>query len=363
MRGMLTRRSLLGTLGLGSIVGTIGWAAFRPAKANAYYQGPVSDHFDGLRFFNPGGPNVGHFGKVLRMWATERYAAWPEAYPSPFRDVPPPRVDGSALRVTLIGHASFLIQTGGANLLLDPVWAERASPFRFFGPRRANPPGVAFDDLPPIDAILVTHNHYDHLDVDVLSRLWHRDRPLIVTPLGNDTIIRAADPAIDVVSADWGGRIELPRGIIAHVVPTQHWSARSTSDRRHALWASFVITTPAGTIYAVGDTGFGDGRTFRHVRQHHAPIRLALLPIGAYEPRWFMQDQHINPDEAVEAFVLCGAQRAVGHHWGTFQLTSEPIDQPPADLGAALARKGIAAERFRALRPGEVCLLDGSEMG
>ena len=330
-----------------------GAAALLPRKANAYYAGPASDHFDGTRFFNPGGRSPKGLLQVAQLYTSETWSPWPRQLPSPVGpDKPPPEVKGAAARLSFIGHASWLLQTGGRNILIDPVYAERASPLSFAGPKRANPPGIAFDDLPRIDAVIVTHNHYDHMDLDVLARLWRRNRPLVVTPLGNDTIMRYEIGDLTARVVDWGDVVDLG-GIVAHAVPTQHWSARGARDRSHALWASFVLETPAGSIYAVGDSGLGDGNTFRHVARRHPAIRLALLPIGAYEPRWFMESQHMNPADAVEAFRLSGAARALGHHWGTFQLTTEAHDRPPADLALALGAAAIPPDRFEAMRPGE----------
>jgi L-ascorbate metabolism protein UlaG (beta-lactamase superfamily) len=329
-----------------------GAALFIPRRANSYYRGPVSDHFNGERFFNPGGRSPKGLDQVLRLYALETWTKWPPTFPSPFKDKPPARVTGSAARLAFIGHASWLIQSGGLNILIDPHWSPRASPVSFAGPRRLNDPGIAFDDLPKIDIVLVTHNHYDHMDVPTIARLWSRDRPRVITPLGNDTILKRDIPDLDVTAVDWGDHVALSPDVAVTAEPTQHWSARGSRDRMHALWASFVVTTPAGKIYAVGDTGFDDGSTFRHVAARHPGIRVALLPIGAYEPRWFMSSQHINPEESVAAFRLCGAQMALGHHWGTFQLTTEAHDAPPAALAAALQAQGIAPERFRAMQPG-----------
>jgi L-ascorbate metabolism protein UlaG (beta-lactamase superfamily) len=326
-----------------------------------YYNGPVSDHFDGERFFDANGLPPRSRRDLLR-WRFGRQsrksrAKWPVWAPSPFTDHPPARVEGPAWRISYVGHASFLIQTAGLNLLLDPVWSQRASPFRFIGPKRVNEPGIAFADLPPIDAVLVTHGHYDHLDVTTLSRLAAAHRARVITPLGNDTIMRNHDPAIAAEAYDWGDRVDIGSGVAAMIVPTRHWSARSLSDRNMSLWASFVIETPGGCIYFVGDSAYGDGRSFREARERYGPFKLALLPIGAYEPRWFMQDQHMNPAESVQAFIDCGAEFALGHHYGTFQLTDEAIDAPIIALAEALKAAGISPERFRVMEPGEVLQL------
>ncbi|MDX2156306.1 MAG: MBL fold metallo-hydrolase [Hyphomicrobiaceae bacterium] len=353
---MTRRRFLKRSLAAGMVVAA-GAATLMPRKANAYYSGPPSDHFDGTRFYNPGGRSPKGLADVARLYALEDWSPWPVVVASPNPpDRPPAQVTGGSARLVLVGHASWLVQAGGRNILIDPVWAEQAGPTRFIGPRRANPPGIAFDDLPQIHAVLVTHNHYDHMDLDTIARLWRRHRPVIVTPLGNDTIMREAIPDLATRAVDWGDATDLG-GIVAHCVPTQHWSARGARDRHHALWASFVLETPAGRIYAVGDSGLGDGRTFRHVGGRFPGLRMALLPIGAYEPRWFMESQHLNPADAVQAFRLCGAADALGHHWGTFQLTTEPHDQPPAHLQRELMLAGIAPERFQALSAGGVTVI------
>jgi L-ascorbate metabolism protein UlaG (beta-lactamase superfamily) len=320
------------------------------------YSGPVSDHFDGERFFDPDGAPPKSLGQVLR-WQFGRgrkRATWPEWAPSPHAATPPPRVDGDRVRFSFVGHASWLIQTAGLNILIDPVWSERASPFSFAGPKRRNDPGIAFEALPRIDVVLVSHGHYDHLDVATLSKLAARFSPRVITPLGNDLTMRAADEAIRAEAFDWHDRVELGNEIAVTPVPTRHWSARGLFDRNKALWASFVMETPAGKIYIVCDSGYGDGGHFRRVAEAHGPLRLAILPIGAYEPRWFMRDQHMNPSDAVKALADCGAQRALAHHHGTFQLTDEAIDAPAIALGAALDEAKISRERFVALKPGQV---------
>lgn len=326
--------------------------------ASRYYNGPVSDHFDGERFYDRRGVAPRRQGDLLR-WLVDRHrrgtkAKWPAWAPSPYTDRPPQCVEGRAWRFSYVGHASWLIQTAGLNILIDPVWSKRVSPFRFVGPKRVNDPGIAFADLPSVDVVLVSHAHYDHLDAGTLSRLAAAHRPRVITPLGNDAIMRNHDRAIAAEAYDWHESVDIGAGVVVTLVPTRHWSARNLSDRNMSLWASFVIAAPGGRVYVVADSGYGDGEHFRDARERHGPFQLAVLPIGAYEPRWFMRDQHMNPAEAVQAFIDCGAELALAHHHGTFQLTDEAIDAPRLALADALAAAGLPAERFRALRPGEV---------
>jgi len=326
-----------------------------PKSANRYYSGPASDHFDGSLFFNPGGKPPGRFIDLLRWQFSGNRAKWPAAWPSPYPPAKPvSRLEGDALRLTMVGHASLLIQTAGLNILTDPVWSERTSPFSFAGPKRVNAPGIAFGDLPPIDIVLVSHNHYDHLDLATLKRLKDSHDPLVITPLGNDAIIGRVAPGMRLSVHDWGDRVEIGNGNVIHIEPAHHWSARGGRDRRMALWAGFVIETADSKVYFAGDTGFHDGINYRLMADKHGGFRLAILPIGAYEPRWFMAPQHQNPEEAVHGMKLCNAAHAAGCHWGTFHLTDEPIDEPAQKLAEALAAEGLPETRFRAMRPGEV---------
>jgi L-ascorbate metabolism protein UlaG (beta-lactamase superfamily) len=317
---------------------------------NPYHTGASSDHFDGVRFFNPGHAATDRgWRDVLRWKLTERPARWPRSVPAR-QAVPADRVAG--LRVTIVGHASVLIQAGGINVLTDPVWSERASPLAFLGPRRVLAPGIDFEALPRIDAVLLSHNHYDHMDVATLRRLDIRDHPLMVAPLGNDTIVRRALPGARVTSGDWWDSIDLGGAGKVTIVPAYHWSARTGRDRRMALWCGFMLSTAGGRAHFAGDTGYGDGRIFREVRRRLGRPDLALIPIGAYAPRWFMQAQHTDPDEAVRILEDLEAARAVGIHWGVFRLTDERRDEPPELLLEALRRRGIAARLFPAGEPG-----------
>lgn len=328
--------------------------AGRASARNPYYQGPVSDHFDGTRFFNPDGVEPGGFADVLKWQFGGGRARWPKVRDNPVGRVKPARsVDGEDLRVTMIGHASLLIQISGLNILTDPVWSERCSPLSFAGPKRVMRPGVALEDLPPIHFVIVTHNHYDHMDMVTLKALQRDHAPRFITPLGNDRIIHKAIPEAVISVMDWGDRLEFNGILTIDAEPCHHWSARGPGDRRMALWAAFVLRTPAGNIYHVGDTGFHQGINYRDAGRKHGGFRLAILPVGAYEPRWFMRGQHQNPEEAVEGMKLCHAAHAVGHHFGTFQLTNEAIDAPVEDLMAALDQAGVPRHRFRALLPGD----------
>lgn len=312
---------------------------------------PVSDHFDGVRFFNtaPRTRDRG-FSEVVRWRRTSRPARWPAAVPV-VPHVPEARRD--ATRVTLVGHATVLIQTRAMNLLTDPVWSERASPLPFLGPRRVAPPGIAFDALPPIDAVLLSHNHYDHFDLATLRRLVARHDPVIVTPFGNDALLRRVLPQARLTAGDWWDSLRLG-GVEVTFLPAQHWSARGLFDRRKALWCGFALRAGREMIYFAGDTGYGDGSLFAAIRDRLGRPDLALLPIGAYAPRWFMADHHIDPAEAVRIFAEMEADRALAIHWGVFRLSDESRTEPRDLLLTALAERGIAASRFHAAEPGFV---------
>ena len=280
----ITRRRLFGFLaGAAAFIGvpTV-WISRMKA-----YQGPVSDHFDGERFFDADGMPPKTLGEVLRwqFGGNRKRATWPDWVQNAHADTPPPRVEGNKVR---------------------------------------------------------------------LSRIAAKSSPRVITPLGNDLVMRDADDAIKAEGFDWKDRVELGNGVAVTLVPTRHWSARGLLDRNKSLWASFVLETPAGKLYIVCDSGYGDGSHFRRVAEAHGPLRLAILPIGAYEPRWFMRDQHMNPEDAVKALADCGAAQALAHHYGTFQLTDEAIDAPVIALGEALDQAKLPREKFAALKPGQV---------
>jgi len=319
-----------------------------PFLDRIYYRGAPSDHFDGEHFFNPGPapPRTVNSGNFLNRMVSNERAPWP-ARVAIRQTVPPRRVESGEMLVTWIGHATVLIQAGGLNILTDPIWSDTASPFPPLGPGRVRAPGVRFEDLPTIDLVLISHNHYDHMDLPTLRRLWARDRPVIVTSLGNDTILRGA--RIDSIARDWGGRIALRPGIELLVERNHHWGSRWGTDRNRALWSAFTVRLPGGNIFFAGDTGWGDGGWARAAARH-GPFRLAIIPIGAYEPRDVMQGSHVNPEEAWRVFETLDPTRALGIHWGTFQLTFEGINDPLRRLAAL--RRAHADGRFIASEAG-----------
>ena len=354
----MKRRKFLKWLGLGAIGIFGGGATFTAWKpSNFYYKGPKSDHYDGVNFFNPGGVEPKSLAQVVQWQWNGGKAKWPANYPSPFdKAKPDARVKGDDIKITMIGHATLLVQVAGLNFITDPVFVERASPVQFVGPRRVNPPGVRFEDLPPIDYVLLSHNHYDHLDLEALDRLVSKHGAQIICPLGNDAIVAKKNAQAKFITGDWGDVVELKNNTRVHFEPAHHWSARGLKDRRMALWAAFVLETPHGKIYHVGDTGFHDGINYKALYEKHGEMRASILPIGAYEPRWFMKGQHQNPDEAVQGHMFCKSQTTIAHHWGTFQLTNEAIEAPLEALAEAKQKHGLADEAFVVLRPGEATL-------
>jgi len=314
-----------------------------------YYRGSASAHFDGARFFNPDGdadtkqiqPKGSGGGRASFFWkyftGSDGRPAWPKLV-AVNRVAPPARVEGERMVVTWVGHASVLIQTQGLNILTDPVWAEKAGPLGT-GPRRVAEPGIAFDALPRIDVVLVSHNHYDHLDKATLKRLWQRDRPRIVTSLGNDSVI--GQTGAQATALDWGQRVAIKPGVAVTVTRNHHWGSRWFTDRNRALWSSFVVTLPGGNVFFAGDTGMGDGK-WPGEAAALGPIRLALIPIGAFR---FVDGQmesgsHIGPVDAVEVYRRLGAAHAIPIHWGTFRLSFEGYDTPPKLLAAAMRCTG-----------------------
>ena len=285
---------------------------------------PFPKHFDGRRFFNPNAPQAHGFFDALRWKLTSR----PEPSPRFVLDVepsrPPSGVEGDELRATLVNHSTMLLQVEGVNVLTDPIWAERASPFSSLGPRRRRAPGVRFDDLPRVDIVLLSHNHYDHLDLATLLRLADRGQSQFIVPMGLARLLGSRNIG-PIHELDWGESVELA-GTTIHSVPAMHFSARGLFDRNRTLWCGYIIQVKNRIVYFAGDTGFGGH--FAQIRERFGSPRLALLPIGAYQPRWFMSPVHMAPDDAVRAHTILGATTSIAIHHGTFQMADEGIDRP-----------------------------------
>jgi L-ascorbate metabolism protein UlaG (beta-lactamase superfamily) len=314
------------------------------------YRGPASDHFDGRRFHNL--DNVPHGGLLAFLrWRLGRLlggvGAWPRWIDTPPGPLPPEEVGGAGLRVTFVNHSTTLLQTAGRNVLTDPIWSERASPCSWAGPRRHRPPGLRFEDLPPIDLVLLSHNHYDHLDLPTLWRLRRQHSPRFVVPLGVGALLADFDIG-PVTEMDWRQEESLPGDISVACVPAQHFSGRGLRDRDATLWCGYVLRGPAGTVYYAGDTGFG--RHFKEIAARHGAPRLALLPIGGFLPSWFMGPVHMSPEEAVRAHQLLRARTSVAIHFGTFALADDGEAAPVDGLRAALPEGG---NDFWILAPGE----------
>ena len=311
----------------------------------------TSDHFDGTHFFNPAGAAPQSFSAVPRM-LTEPRTPWPARVDTPLQR--PPDLGNAAAAVTFIGHSTLLIQTPAGNILTDPMYSERAGPYNLAGPRRVRPPAVAFEALPRIAVVLLSHNHYDHCDLRTLAMLAERFDPLVVAPLKNRALIRSAGIR-RVEELDWWQETTTATMPIV-LTPARHFSARTPFDRNRALWGGFILNAGNRRIYFAGDTAYGS--MFVDIRRRLGPVDLALLPIGAYEPRWFMQAVHMNPAEAVQAHIDLEAAESIGIHFGTFRLTAEGIDEPLRALEDARRARGIAASQFRTLAFGASMRLD-----
>jgi L-ascorbate metabolism protein UlaG (beta-lactamase superfamily) len=316
---------------------------------------PVSDHCDGERFFNPPPqPQARSFGSLPKWWwqqlTTDEFHRWPKTVPPPRRPQLPASVADGELALTFIGHSTFLLQLDGLTILTDPIFATHAGPFGRLGPKRARPPALRLDELPAIDVVLVSHNHYDHLDLATLRWLARERRPRFVTSLGNKAWLEARGVA-PVLEFDWWQTAEITPSLRVTATPAQHFAARTPWDRCRTLWNGFTLHTRAGDVFFCGDSGWGPH--FAAIREKLGAPDLALMPVGAYEPRWFMIPVHMNPDESVRAHLALGARRSLGMHFGTFQLTNEAIDEPLRALAAARTAHGVAEADFTTLDFGE----------
>jgi L-ascorbate metabolism protein UlaG (beta-lactamase superfamily) len=314
------------------------------------YHGPVSDHFDGRRFFNYGKQERTSYTSVIRWLISRRRGPWVDQSKSiPGTIRPLPRV-GDKIRITHVNHSTFLIQCDDKNILTDPVWSQRASPFKFSGPKRMIQPGIAFDDLPSIDYVLLSHNHYDHLDLDTLKKLIDIYDPVIVTGLGVGQLLKKHGMH-SVCEVDWWDTVQLQGTMVVQGLPAHHSSARGTFDRDKTLWCGFSLVTSSGKIYFAGDTGY-DQSTFKMIGDRSGPFTVSLIPIGAYKPGWLMSPVHCSPQDALQIHFDVQSKQSIACHFGTFPLGDESQTDPETDLQYALNKKNVPSKSFIVPRAG-----------
>ena len=289
---------------------------------------PFTKHFDGKHFYNPNGSQARGLADVLRWKLSSRGEPSPRFVSDVTQSIPPRLVENAELLATLVNHSTVLLQQSDLNILTDPIWSERTSPISWIGPRRHREPGVRKENLPDIDVVLISHNHYDHLDFPTLRWLSGRGNSTFIVPLGAGELLRS-EKITPVYELDWG-QSRTFGGTTVSCVPALHFSGRGIFDRNETLWCGYVISGYDGIVYFAGDTAFGDH--FSEIRERFGSPRLALLPIGAYEPRWFMSSVHMAPEEAVKAHQIIGAATSIAIHHGTFQLADDGIDTPKQQL-------------------------------
>jgi len=312
-----------------------------------------SDHFDGKKFVNPDDAGTHHYGEVLKWWlgGNDR-GVWYDYDKNDLSNfpAPSPSVGHGKHRITFINHATFLIQINGQNILTDPVWSFRASPYQWIGPKRKRPAGIDFDDLPQIDTVLLSHNHYDHLDIDTVKRLKNRFDPQFIVPLGVERYLHRQ--GVDqTIRMDWWDKYGLGHETKLTAVPARHFSGRGLFDRNKTLWCGYVLENPSGNIYFAGDTGYGD--FLKEIKQQVGPINTSILPIGAYKPRWFMEAIHMSPEEAVKAHQEIQSQKSIAMHFGTFPMADDGMYEPLEDLKKARRQYRVSEREFLTLRQGE----------
>lgn len=316
------------------------------------YKGSASDHFDGKQFINPGGVKAKGLKEVFKWMMNRERGKWIENKTEVYGKHPL-SIEKENIRITFVNHSTFLIQVDGLNILTDPVWSKRTSPFSWVGPQRMRLPGIKFEDLPRIHAVLISHNHYDHLDLPTMRTIFGANHPQIITPLG----VKAFFDKESITGAndlDWWQEIKLNDSVSVQSVPAQHFSGRGMLDRDATLWCGYVIKTSRGNIYFAGDTGYNE-TTFKEIGERTSGgIKISLIPIGAYKPEWFMSPIHVSPEEAVKVHLDVRSQSSIGMHFGTFPLADEGYEDPIVDLNEALKKYNIPHEKFVVLKEGEV---------
>ncbi len=311
------------------------------------YSGTASDHFDGKKFFSPGGAPARGLPDVLKWMINRQRGPW-----EPVNIMPPAgESHGTGVRITFVNHSTFLIEVDGLNILTDPVWSERVSPFSFIGPKRLRPPGIRFEELPRIDVVLLSHNHYDHLDLETMKRIVRTHNPRIVTPLGVKAFLDAQG-ITGATDLDWWDEYTVREDLKVVSTPAQHFSGRGMFDRDATLWCGFLLIREAGNIYFAGDSGYHESM-FKEIGVRGAPIHLSLIPLGAYKPEWFMSPVHCSPAEAARIHLDVGSHRSVGMHFGTFPLADEGSHELLQDFEEGLKKYDVPPGDFILLAEGE----------
>jgi len=306
------------------------------------YTGEVSAHFNGKKFINPSQRPANGFKEVSAYGRTRKPDKWQKVLDPGYETRVIPIAENGQTSYTFINHSTFLIQTAGINILTDPIWSERCSPFQFAGPRRMRPPGVAFDNLPKIDLVLLSHNHYDHLDKNTIKRLIKKHDPSFIVPLGLIPLIRRYGTD-KVVELDWWTETDFSNLKIT-ATPANHFSSRGLFDRDKTLWCGYTIKSPELNIYYVGDTGYSS--VFKEIGKRLGPFDLSFIPIGAYLPKWFMSPIHISPDQAVLVHKDAQSKKSVAMHFGTFPLADDNPQRSKAELRSYLEEAELTEEVF-----------------
>ena len=311
-----------------------------------------SDHFDGNSFVNPGNLDGHTYFDVLKWWFSGNDKGfWKNIREkdSPNHSIPTSQAATDNLHITFVNHATFLIQVDGMNILTDPIWSERASPFQWIGPKRMRKPGIAFEDLPDIDTVLISHNHYDHLDIHAVKRLHKEHDPQFVVPLGVEKLLHKNDIR-KTIHLDWWQKTQTDQELRLTAVPARHFSGRGLFDRNKTLWCGYVLHTSLGNVYFAGDSGYGE--FFKEIGHRFGPMHTSMIPIGAYKPRWFMAEIHMSPEEAVLAHRDVQSQQSIAMHFGTFPMADDGMFEAKEDLEIARKTSNINEEQFRVLEEG-----------
>ncbi|MBT1703086.1 MBL fold metallo-hydrolase [Chryseosolibacter indicus] len=314
------------------------------------HRGPITDHFDGKRFSNPTGIKEQKATDVVRWMLTRKKGPWKEDKTSKYGNRP---LDfyKDGIRITYVNHTTFLIQVDGINILTDPIWSRRASPFSWTGPKRMRLPGIKFEDLPRIHLVLLSHNHYDHLDVATMRMVFGAHHPKILTPLG----VKAYLDKLHVSGStdlDWWNEQTINEKLSIQCVPAQHFSGRGLTDRNGTLWCGYVIKSSYGNIYFAGDTGYND-TTFKDIGAKAGPFKVSIIPIGAFKPVWFMSPIHCSPEEAVKIHFDTNSEVSIASHFGTFALADDGLEEPVMELHRSLVKYNLAPSKFLVLKEGD----------